>query len=381
MDSASSILSRDGGPFIVRVLVRALVRALALALALSLALPPTGARAQAAPRERRGADSARRKTRRRDESPPPARRGWTVHSDNDLFAFTHLDRDYTAGVSVTLTDTFAPYAGAPSRRTGPVAARALELGLLLFTPQDLAAEGPLPDDRPYASLVYASRSKLAHAPSRDVAYQTTLTVGLLGLRFAEQVHRSVHAAVGAVQPMGYGHQISAGGEPTFRYAASRYRLIGSGLLAHRPFALRFDLGASAGYVTGASADLAFRWGSRRAEWWESFSEDGDYAGQPVIDVPRPAARARHATFQLSAGLEVRARLYDTFLQGQFRHSDVAYSSSDVEHLLYEAWLGVDVALGNRLRIGYVLRHQSRELRRGRGARGFTWAGLSVTRDF
>src|SRR5690606_23276095 len=28
--------------------------------------------------------------------------GWTVHIDNDLFAFGNQDRDYTAGLSVTL---------------------------------------------------------------------------------------------------------------------------------------------------------------------------------------------------------------------------------------------------------------------------------------
>ena len=163
-----------------------------------------------------------------------ARRRWTLHSDNDLFAFTQKDRDYTGGVSVTLTDTSPAECARATWRCvdgpmpAPIQATAVDLGLLLFTPQDLSAEEPLTDDRPYASLLYAARSKLAHDPTADVAYQSTLTVGLLGLPFAGQVHRRVHAAVGVQLPMGYDHQISAGGEPTFRYTRSRYRLLTAG---------------------------------------------------------------------------------------------------------------------------------------------------------
>ena len=314
---------------------------------------------------------------------------WTLHSDNDLFAFTNKDRDYTAGVSVTFTDT-DPARLQRARRCAretepcadlgmpaPIRATALEIGLLLFTPQDLAAREPLKDDRPYASLLYAARSKLAHDSERDVAYQTTLTVGVLGLHLAEQVHRRVHAAVGATLPMGYGHQISDGGEPTFRYARSQYRLLASGRLGSERYALRFDTTQSVGFLTEANAALAFRWGNRSEGWWEFPADEGDYAGQPVI--AEPSRSRQRTTFALTAGVKVRARLYNAFLQGQFRHSDVAYSSSAIEHVLGEAWVGVDVLLHRRVLLSYVVRRQTKELAVGEGSRGFTWAGLTVSR--
>ncbi len=314
-----------------------------------------------------------------------AQRRWTLHSDNDLFAFTHKDRDYTGGVSVTLTDTNPTRCARATRRCvearlpAPIRAVALDLGLLLFTPQDLSAEEPLTDDRPYASLLYAARSKLAHEPAANVAYQSTLTVGLLGLRVAEQVQRRVHATVGAQLPMGYDHQISAGGEGTFRYARSRYRLLAAGGVGSDGYALRLDTTLSVGFLTEADAALTFRWGSRAERWWESLADEGDYAGQPVIAEP-PLLRRRHA-FALTAGVKLRGRLYNAFLQGQFRHSDVAYRSAETEHVLGEVWLGVDVFLDDRLRLSYVIRRQSKELAVGADAHAFTWAGLTVSRGF
>ncbi len=324
----------------------------------------------------------------------PRERHWTLHTDNDLFAFTHLDQDYTGGVSVTMTDVASSSGSVracvsrnarrsctAARANTSVTARALEVGLQLFTPQDLRAKAPLRNDRPYASLLYASRSKLVRDPSREVAYQSTWTVGLLGLRLAEQVHRRVHAAVGAPLPAGYAHQISNGGEPTFRYAVSRYRLLARRTRGARHYTLRLDTGASVGNLTEVNAELAVRWRSEDVPWWTSYNEAGDYAGQPVLTVAASRARSRHVAFGISAGLKLRGRLYDTFLQGQFRSSDVAYSSSNVKHFLCELWLSVDVALANGVHIGYVVRHQTAELKVGRGARAFTWAGLTVTRGF
>ena len=134
----------------------------------------------------------------RDTSAEPDR-AWTVHVDNDLFALADRDRDYTAGVAFALggdrARRRAPFlfraltwfdhalALGPFAPSGSLEGRALELGLLLFTPQDLAERAPLFDDRPYASLLYASSTTLWHDDSRGVAYQTSLTLGMLGLWF------------------------------------------------------------------------------------------------------------------------------------------------------------------------------------------------------
>jgi hypothetical protein len=194
------------------------------------------------------------------------------------------------------------------------------------------------------------------------------------------VHNRVHDALGSVEPRGYGHQVSAGGEPTFRYTASRYQLLAHGGLGDRPYSVRFGTDASVGYVTEISSEISARWGNTRIAWWESLPGSSEYAGHPPVHAPRNGRGGRTEVL-FDAGAKVRLRLYDAFLQGQFRHSDVAFSSGEVNHLLFESWLGVTVVLKSRLSMSYTIRHQTKELDVGRGARSFTWASIGVARQF
>jgi hypothetical protein len=212
--------------------------------------------------------------------PDAARHRWTVKLDNDWFAFTDHDRDYTAGVSFSLSGSAArshPLSLARLLETTDRATRfdrlergarslddALELGLLLFTPQDLTAEQPLFDDRPYASLLYAASSQLTVHDTRGVAFQSSLALGFLGLPFAERLHQGIHAVFGSEMPRGYDHQISDGGEPTFMYAASRYALLREGTHRGHEYSLRFATGVSVGYVTEANLEISAR---RDIPWW------------------------------------------------------------------------------------------------------------------
>ncbi len=323
-------------------------------------------------------------------------RGWIVHLDNDLFAFTDDDRDYTAGISVTLggDDTAGPKPLTRAlewidRRTGFGAAddaeratvRSFETGLLLFTPQDLDARDAIADDRPYANLGYLSTSRLVHAVGDPVAHQSSLTIGVLGLPFVEQLHRQIHVALGGREPMGYAHEISKGGEPTARYAVTRYRLLGSGVLDERPYHARLGLSGSIGYLTEVGAELEFRWGNLHTPWWSSSPLVADYAGHPPIRLAADAPSEGSPHFQLSAGLNLRFRAYNAFLQGQFRSSDVTHPTSALNNVLVEAWLGLTTVLRNDLSISYTVRHQTEELRSGNGARSFTWAGIAISQQF
>jgi hypothetical protein len=323
-------------------------------------------------------------------------RRWSAHMDNDLFAFVEKDRDYTAGFAFSLAgdgarthplslgnalewaDGATRFARLASR--GEEEGHALDVGLLLFTPQDLGSREPLRDDRPYASLAYLSTSSLAHDASRQAVYQSTLTLGVLGLPIAEGLHRSVHKAFGSEEPRGYDHQISAGGEPTFRYTVGRQQLLASGSYEERPFTLRFGVGASVGYVSEATAEIGLRLGRTARPWWASLPATSEYAGHAPVGARRsPANGAREVLFDV--GVKVRARVYNSFLQGQFRDSAVEYSSSEVEHLLWEAWFGVTTVLKNRVSISYTIRRQTEELDVGRGARDFTWASIGVAQEF
>src|SRR5690606_4778165 len=176
------------------------------------------------------------------------------------------------------------------------------------------------DDRPYANLAYVSSSHLVHDPSNGVAYQSSLTLGALGMPWVERLHRTVHVAFGSREPKGYAHQISEGGEPTARYAVSRYQLLQSGTYRDRPYHLRFGLSGSIGYLTEASADLAFRWGSLDTPWWSSSPSLADYGGHPPIRLARESLARAGFRLQVAAGVSVRLRAYNAFLQGQFRSS-------------------------------------------------------------
>ena len=211
-----------------------------------------------------------------------SQRRWSVHIDDDLFSFADRDRDYTGGVTFGLTGprahdhplSLSAALGHVDRAThfatwrgdSALEGEALEIGLLLFTPQNLAAAQPLHDDRPYANLLYAASSEVALDETRGAAFQSTLAVGVLGLPVAEAVQRAVHSVVGSTEPHGYSHQISDGGEPTFMYSVSRYWLLAESTYRGHPYSLRFGAGASIGYLTEANLEITLR---SDAPWWSS----------------------------------------------------------------------------------------------------------------
>jgi hypothetical protein len=318
---------------------------------------------------------------------------WSVHVDDDLFAFTNRDRDYTAGVTFNLTGEPArnhplslaralAWADGASRFAawrGEAATQgeALELGLLLFTPQNLSAAQPLPDDRPYANLLYAASSQLALDDERNVAYQSSLAIGFLGLPFAGALHRTVHEIIGSTEPRGYSHEISDGGEPTFMYAVSRYRLLRAGSYRGHPYSLRFGAGGTLGYLTEANIEITAR---TDAPWWSSSTASGDYAGHPPIGGPSLPAH-RGPRLQLEAGAKIHLRLYNAFLEGQVRHSDVTLAPHELNPVLVDLWVGATTMLANGVSISYTIRHQTQEIATGRGARSFSWGSIGIAQRF
>ena len=320
--------------------------------------------------------------------------GWILRFDNDLLRPGERDRDYTFGVAFTRVaddavegprwlaralDWTDGLLGVPRAPAGD--SRAFELGLQLFTPDDLTAEEPLPDDRPYANLLYAASSRLTQDAAHRAVYQSTLTVGVLGLPVVGRMQRALHDLLDNPLPSGYDHQISDGGEPTFRYAFSKRRLIASGGRSERPYSVRFGFGASVGYITEASVELAFRSGPERAAWWSAPPLTSGYAGQPPIESRRDAATAAVRGVVFEAGLTVRARVYDAFLQGQVRHSDVTFAYDELNHALLEAWLGFSIVQKNGINVSYTLCWQSPEIADGLGSRSFAWGNLSFARRF
>lgn len=318
---------------------------------------------------------------------------WVFNADNDLFAGQGHDYGYTGGLSLTLTggrlaETSSPGGRVLDRlddwtRFGHLSGSAdtsspkrdsLQIGVLALTPEVLEQDLPVPGDRPYGSLAYVAHSRYGLSDDEKRLYQSTFTVGLLGTSIAEQMQKKIHGAIGLREPLGYGHQISEGGELTARYAVARHALLARSGDERKDYDLKFTLEASVGYLSEGAAALALRWGRRTTPWWSSASEYGEYAAQPAPKAPEAARRP--GDFYFIAGIKARARFYNAFLQGQFRASELTFPSSTLRPVVLESWIGVVRGIGD-VQVTYALRHQTAELRTGAGSRNLVWASLAI----
>jgi hypothetical protein len=376
MNGANAAPQRDGAQLQVKVTVmvrmqsfwriQVLGRIAALALAGSLAAAlPVDAHAEA----------------------EPSVSGVRVQIDNDLFAGGERDRDYTGGFAVSFSGTSArdrylsldSALGAIDAFVSPLDAtttrHARQIGLMVFTPRDVLSSAPVQNDRPYASLLFSTNGRVRVEADDRTAWSTSLTVGVLGLSLTERLHGAVHELVGSEHPQGYEHQISAGGEPTARYALARHYL----LVAHPTSRLdvKATVQGSVGYLTETSAALTMRFGHFDSAWWSFAPELTDYiAATTPID-----AEASGAETYMYAGVRVKARAYNAFLQGQFRESTVRYSFDEIEPIVVDAWIGFMTQLFDRTQVSYTLNYQTAELRDGPANREALWGSVQLSHSF
>jgi hypothetical protein len=310
-----------------------------------------------------------------------------VQIDNDLFAGDNQDRDYTGGLSITISGDRArdgflsldPLLGRLDRlvfnsdETNVHNAR--QIGLLAFTPKNTLVREVQPDDRPYASLLFVSNGRVTVDADDRAAWTSSLTVGVLGLSLTSNVHGAVHELVGSEKPLGYDHQISAGGEPTARYTLARQNLWiadPSGQID-----VKTTVQGSVGFLTETSASISMRAGRFNSPWWSFAPELTDYMSAPV---PSESYRGGRELY-VFAGARLKARAYNAFLQGQFRDSEVRYTSGEVQPLLAEAWIGVVTQILDQTQLSYALHYQTAELRDGPASRDTLWGAVQLTHSF
>ena len=312
-----------------------------------------------------------------------ARQGIAVYFDQDLFIpVVNQDRDYTMGVGVeffTRESGIYPLEGLLEKVGGWLdidggnesLQRSYLLGSVNYTPDDLSASALLPNDRPYASVLFLA-NKWVLADS-DTAIGVEAQAGLLGTYVAREVQRKVHAAwrdasnsSEPVDPRGWGNQISAGGEPTLRIRVAR-----TDLMMHQPglwdLARTADL--SIGYQTNASVGLAARAGRIGSPFW-SLPYDPINRGNFV------PAFGSDEIYIWTAG-RVRAVAYDALLQGQFRDSALTYGSEDLNHLVADAGVGVTAAWQG-LQLTLSANMKTSEVNRGSDDRAQWWGGIYLS---
>lgn len=299
--------------------------------------------------------------------------GWVLNVEQDTFLRQSTDKDYTMGILASLSgrrvadwhlavplDAIDAATGM-GRLHGRVLVggtdAALEddayevhtasFGVSAFTPlkgeggANLARTDPIPNDRPYASIVYGTVRRMT---ARDrTALATDLTVGVLGTSVARETQTWIHEHISNdVRPGGWHHQISHGGEPTARYRVGLQRLLAGETAngryepdARRWYDVTADVEANAGYYTNAAAGVRVRlgriespfWGAERRPIVTTLTPAVAPLASDLLPAPEPlAAPARHrrpsweAYAWASGGGTVWA--YNALLQGQFRDSDV-----------------------------------------------------------
>lgn len=319
---------------------------------------------------------------------------WAFYFDNDFLSPTSRDRDYTGGFSLTLSGANA--------RTHPLSIdhllagsnhwlglspktetnlHSIEFGATAFTPENTLTATALPEDRPYASLIYLSNSNQSISKDRRRSTMTTLTVGLLGLNVVKNFQRHVHQATGSNPANGWNHQISAGGEPTFRFSVSRQKLKRAGQTrSGLGYEIHTATKASLGYLSSLSWGVSTRWGRIKTPWWTFSPETGEYAEKSA---PFSVNSLLHddREFYFWAGANLHLRLYNAFLQGQRRDSDVTYAYRELHPVVVEGWLGFTKELSNGYRFSYVLRGQTAEINQGPASRSSLWGGIILSQAF
>jgi len=315
--------------------------------------------------------------------------GVRVQIDNDLFAGSVRDRDYTGGLAVSLSGRSAqrspvsldPVLSALDSAfteddTSSLVLHARQAGVMVFTPNDTLQARAQPEERPYASLLFIANGRLRVASDNRSAWFSSFSIGALGLSVSEQLHGAVHDVVGSERPRGYSHQISAGGEPTARYTLARQKLWMSA--PSSTLDVKTTVQASVGYLTETSASISLRIGRFSTPWWSFNPELTDYLPAPTPMVE--GARSRSDLF-FFAGARIKARAYNVFLQGQFRHSDVRLSANEVEPLVAEAWMGVTSQVLGQTQMSYTLNFQTAEIRHGQAARDVLWGAVQISHRF
>jgi hypothetical protein len=310
-----------------------------------------------------------------------AQRGIGLYLDQDLLTpLFNEDRDYTTGVAVEFfeeqhkllypMDKLAGWLGDTldmhhARRT---TRRSIMLGSISYTPDDLARRTPIRDDRPYSSLLYFANKRVQADQRRAIGIE--MRAGLLGTAVSREVQQALHQwwrdatdDDEPVDPRGWRHQISDGGEPTFRV-----RLSYSQLLAHAEGS--WDLSGSAhlnlGYQTNAGAGLALRVGKLRSAFW-SLPWDPINRGNFLPAQP-------HSEYYVWLAYNATAVAYDALLQGQFRDSEVTFNNDELNQLVHHAGLGLTLGW-KPVEITFAVNAKSAELDVGRADRSHVWGGM------
>ena len=310
--------------------------------------------------------------------------GVGLYIDQDLTVpFLNEDRDYTMGIAAEFfwqdknaglypldgyLKRLGKWLGLHDKQDEVV--RSFMLGSVTYTPDDLANPNPIFDDRPYASLLYFSNKRVR--ANRTNAVGLEFQLGLLGASVSGNIQTALHqfwrdttGDSSPVDPEGWEHQISQGGEPTLRIRANNSQL----LFEERGiWDIAGSSGLTLGYQTNINLGIAVRFGKLASPSWTL----------PFEPVNRGNFLPSLAGNEWYGWAVYRLRLvgYDALLQGQFRDSNVTFTWDEIEHVLHEGGIGFTFTY-QPLQFTLAINGKSPELKFGQDHRNHFWGGMTI----
>jgi lipid A 3-O-deacylase len=290
--------------------------------------------------------------------------------DNDLFAGS--DRHYTNGLRIALL--FAPPRALETWAAdfGCGVDWGLVAGQKIFTPEDLASEAPVTDDRPYAGWLYGGivlRLRGGGAwdgeGSAPVLDTFELDLGFVGkASLADDTQRWAHDRLDNDEPLGWRNQVQQG----FSFQLSWLRQVRL-FAAELPAGLELDVVPHFGLTLG-SVLIGARGGATARLGWNL---PADFGGLEDDVLALPLARAGDAPRPQRWGAwllcrtDLRATMFDATLD-----AGLASGEHRVRHepLVASIELGAMFALGERLLFGYTHTLRSPEFHSQEGPDGF-----------
>ncbi|HCQ71495.1 MAG: hypothetical protein CL570_00605 [Alphaproteobacteria bacterium] len=285
---------------------------------------------------------------------------FTLTVENDLFG-NGQDRNYTNGVRLTYFD----YSKAPPEFSKTIAdfipqfevndttSVYYSFGQNLYTPNDITAAVPDPQDRPYAAFLYGSAGLTTL--SENHIDDLEMTLGIVGpWALGEEVQDAVHHTINADNPSGWDSQLH--NEPGVILSWQR-RWPGYFSRDAGPFTTRLipHAGLTAGNIyTYANAGATFQITPARFKW-QSLPPRVRPAipGSGYFAVPTDTF-----AWSLFAGGETRLIGRNIFLDGNsFRDSP----SVDKRYTVADFNAGLSMNYG-KTQISYTLNWRSREFR-------------------
>lgn len=329
-----------------------------------------------------------------DADTEPHASAWELRIDNDSMTSLVRDRNYTGGITFSqsgrraekrfysLDGWLGKLDGLFNIGTNATTnlRHSMQIGLLVFTPENLSTKEPIFDDHPYSNLVFLANSRQALSDDESSVTRSMLLLGLLGSNTAKMVQSGLHKIIDVEKANGWDNQISDGGELTFRYSLSRTRFLKTNYQVDTTnYDLSTTLEGNIGFTTDINTGISLRLGKIHSLGWLSLPEPSDNftaAYAPLVN----AKKTQKTEMFFLLGVNLRLRAYNVLLQGQFRDSKVTYSYSELNPLIGEIWLGAAAAFSNGWQTSFIVRARTKEFD-ARQATNQIWGGLTVSKVF